>query len=117
MNLESIVLKNLIIHKYLLDVIPDDDNWEPDNTFVINAVMELNVRGIKVTEAEVWKEMKRCIAFDYKKYNGYEDVLKGEYVFQSEKDAEEFWKTSSILAPPERFQLRNGEYRWAVSYM
>ena len=61
--------------------------------------------------------MKRHIAFDYKKYNGYEDVLKGEYVFESEKDAEEFWKTSRVLAPPERFQLRNGEYRWAVSYM
>ena len=55
--------------------------------------------------------------FDYRKYNGYEDVLKGEYVFESEKDAEEFWKTSSVLAPPEQFQLRNGEYRWAVSYM
>ena len=39
---------------YLLEVMPEDDDWEPDGNFVRKCVEECKKRNINATEKEVW---------------------------------------------------------------
>ena len=45
---------------YLLEVIPDDDDWVPDGNFVKKCVEECKKRNINVTEEEIWDYFQPC---------------------------------------------------------
>lgn len=45
---------SLDIGKYLLEAIPEDDDWEPNDNFVKKCVEECKKQNINATEKEVW---------------------------------------------------------------